>query len=72
SGNLWERCRDANSIYIGDAETDPTWPASGSRRLRRGGGYDGKRSVSFRVPTDQKLNKSDMTGFRVVRTATGD
>ena len=72
SGNVWEWCWDAYSIYSGESETDPTGPASGSRRIRRGGGYDGGRPVFFRQPTDQKLNKSDMTGFRVVRTAVSE
>ncbi len=72
SGNVWEWCWDAYSIYSGESETDPTGPASGSRRIRRGGGYDGSRPVFFRQPTDQKLNKSDMTGFRVVRTAVSE
>ena len=38
-GNVMEWCRDWRTFYTGDA-TDPTGPASGSRRVNRGGSWD--------------------------------
>ena len=42
SGNVWEWCQDRRGTYSSNAQTDPTGPMSGSRRVFRGG-----CSVSF-------------------------
>lgn len=39
-GNVWEWCLDWTWIYSSGAVTDPVGAASGSYRVRRGGGYD--------------------------------
>ena len=40
SGNVLEWCQDWFGTYSSSAQTNPTGPASGSRRVFRGGGWD--------------------------------
>ena len=40
SGNVWEYCSDwADGVYTEEAQTNPKGPDSGTRRVRRGGGW---------------------------------
>lgn len=40
TGNVEEFCQDWYGSYSGSAQTNPTGPSSGSRRVSRGGSYD--------------------------------
>lgn len=37
SGNVWEWCYDYYGAYGADAQTNPTGPESGDKRINRGG-----------------------------------
>ena len=39
SGNVWEWCQDRYGNYSSNAQTNPTGPGSGSRRVSRGGSW---------------------------------
>ena len=40
-GNVWEWCSDWKGTYSSSAQTNPTGPSSGSRRVNRGGSWLG-------------------------------
>ena len=70
SGNVAEWCSDWEGDYSSGAQTNPTGPTSGSRRIYRGGGWDEYailcRSVrrNYAVPT----SSFSSIGFRLVLT----
>jgi formylglycine-generating enzyme required for sulfatase activity len=67
-GNVWEWCAAWYGPYPGNAVKDPTGPASGERRVVRGGSwnlYSRDCRAAFRyyfAPSD----RVDIVGFRVV------
>ena len=42
SGNVWEWCSDWKGGYSAGAQTNPQGPSAGSRRVLRGGSWDGR------------------------------
>ena len=69
-GNVWEWCSDWKANYPNGPLTDPTGPASGSNRVRRGGSWnlDGHNLRSakrnFNSPGYRHLNLGFRAGFR--------
>ena len=75
SGNVWEWCHDwySSTYYQGGAMTNPTGPASGSCRVRRGGGWGGNAQhcrSAYRIISYPSGTYADM-GFRVCLQAGG-
>ena len=67
SGNVSEWCADWYSAYGDDAQTDPTGPESGMRRVTRGGGwfsFDGDNRVTARS-YEASQRRSTSLGFRL-------
>lgn len=69
-GNVWEWTGDWFSTYSGTA-TDPIGPASGSRRVLRGGSFlDGASNARAAYRNDNvPSNRFSSYGFRLARTA---
>ena len=69
SGNVWEWCQDWYGSYSGSVPTNPTGLASGSYRVRRGGGW-GDNALSCRTADRYSLEPSytlSTLGFRLAR-----
>lgn len=67
SGNVSEWCADWYSAYTEEAQTDPTGPDTGMRRVTRGGGwfsFDGDNRVTARS-YEAPQRRSSSLGFRL-------
>ena len=67
SGNVWEWCQDYYGSYTSAAQTNPTGPATGTDRIRRGVGWNGSSSsgrVSHRSSREQTY-KYNSQGLRL-------
>ena len=69
SGNVWEWVWDRWGTYPSVAETDPTGPAAGDSRVRRGGGWNDTPSNvrSAHRNGSNPFNRFTSFGFRLVR-----
>jgi sulfatase modifying factor 1 len=70
-GNLWEWCQDWLGDYPTTSVSDPTGPAKGSLRVRRGGSWYafGKSCRSANRAGGHPASRLRTTGFRLVRVA---
>jgi formylglycine-generating enzyme required for sulfatase activity len=70
-GNVWEWTSDWDGSYDTESQVDPTGPASGTRRVVRGGAFNGG-FASWVRPTqrysDRPEAQSHAYGFRCART----
>jgi formylglycine-generating enzyme required for sulfatase activity len=69
SGNVYEWCQDGYGAYTSDEQKDPIGRPEGSRKVIRGGGWQGSErfcrvSYRFYYPTDFRAN---YLGFRLAR-----
>jgi uncharacterized repeat protein (TIGR02543 family) len=69
-GNVFEWCWDWFNAYTSQQNADPTGPATGTQRVRRGGCWnqsaDNMRSA-YRSSHAEPNNKTSQVGFRVAR-----
>jgi len=65
-GNVWEMCSDWYSPYASAAITDPQGPASGTKRVCRGGSWDNKSCRSAVRGCPAPDDRRNDFGFRVV------
>ena len=72
-GNVWEFCSDRYSVYEKITPLDPTGPATGTRRVVRGGSWfnpAGDLRSACRFKYLLRLQRSHV-GFRLLRSALG-
>ena len=68
SGNVWEWCQDWEGAYSSGSQSNPTGAASGSNRVRRGGGW-GDTAGGCRLSrrgSDSPAIRLNLVGFRLV------
>ena len=68
SGNVWEWCSDSDDTYSSSAQTDPTGPTTGTRRVVRGGSW-GDYVTSCRCADRVSISPSNRLDFLGVRLA---
>ena len=69
-GNVWEWVGDWYAPYPEGPAVDPSGPAEGTERVRRGGGFEAKASnceSSARRHSRPDFNRDGYTGFRLLR-----
>ncbi|MCP4698070.1 MAG: SUMF1/EgtB/PvdO family nonheme iron enzyme, partial [Gammaproteobacteria bacterium] len=69
-GNVWEWVEDWHDEYSKDAQTDPSGPEIGSRRVRRGGSWNGIAGncrSAYRYDWFTPGLRDGSTGFRLAR-----
>ena len=77
-GNVWEWVHDWKANYLTGAQTDPEGPASGSRRVQRGGSWsDGGSNLrsagrSGNTPGGRNYNIGFRVGFQAVQPDTAN
>jgi formylglycine-generating enzyme required for sulfatase activity len=73
AGNVWEWTADFSGAYTSAAQTDPKGPADGTRKMLRGGGFNGEQAKWLR-PTQRwsapPARRSHAFGFRCAQQAT--
>ena len=69
-GNVWEWTADWYGDYPQDASTDPTGPASGEKRVRRGGSWNDFARFERAAArlSHEPVMRDYSLGFRTVRT----
>ena len=75
-GNVWEWAQDwyGSDYYASSPSTDPPGPASGTRRVTRGGSYSNSDRLfmrsAFRTQHRPPTQRNVTTGFRLLRMET--